>query len=390
MTTEFQIDRDYVLAVRRTLHEYPEIGFDLPRTTALVKRELDGLGIPYTEAYGRGSVVATLNGEKRGFTIGLRADMDALPIREAVDGPHRSRIDGAMHACGHDAHTAMLLGAAKAMHAIRDRIPCRVKLLFQPNEEGAESGAQRMVEKGVMDDIDVIIGQHVENTLEVGTIGVCKGAAMAASRAADIHFHGKTAHATLPQTGIDALAMAVRAYTDIQFMLTREMNPFERFVCSVGTLRAGTIRNVVAEDAVMELSIRSYSPEVDALLLRRITAICTSAAADVGGRATVDSRISCKVVYNDPPWSDRLLQSAAKVASRVVGDFRQKLSSEDFSHYQARKPGVFFRLGTGSPGKAAATFAHNNDFTIDEAALPIGAAVFVQFVLDHGANSPSA
>ena len=160
------IDKDYIIALRRELHQFPEVGFDLPKTIALVKRELDQMGISYTEKYGKSSVVATINPEKSHFTIGIRADMDALLIQEKNDIPYRSQTDGKMHACGHDAHTAMLLGTAKALSAMKDQINCRVKLLFQPSEEGFESGASYMVQDGVMDTIDVIIGVHVENWLE--------------------------------------------------------------------------------------------------------------------------------------------------------------------------------------------------------------------------------
>ena len=163
-------DKEYIIALRHELHEYPEVGFDLPRTLALVKRELENIGVDYSEEYGESSIVATINPEKKNFTIGIRADMDALPIHEKTNLPFQSKIDGQMHACGHDAHTAILLGTAKALYSMREKIGCRVKLLFQPSEEGIRSGAEEMVNHGVMDDIDVIIGLHVENWLESGKI----------------------------------------------------------------------------------------------------------------------------------------------------------------------------------------------------------------------------
>ncbi len=212
-------DKDYIINLRRELHEYPEVGFELPRTLALVRRELERIGVEYSEEYGESSIVATINPEKKKFTIGIRADMDALPINEKNDIPYKSKIEGKMHACGHDAHTAMLLGTAKALFDMRERIDCRVKLLFQPSEEGIRSGAEEMVSHGVMDDIDVIVGMHVENWLESGNVGVCKGASMASSRNIKLEFFGRTAHATLPQTGHDALAAAVSAYNGIQTML---------------------------------------------------------------------------------------------------------------------------------------------------------------------------
>lgn len=377
-------DKEHIVNLRHELHEYPEIGFDLPKTIALVKRELDKLGIEYTEKYGESSVVATINPQKKHFTIGIRADMDALLIDEKTDLPFRSKVEGKMHACGHDAHTAMLLGTAKALKAMENEIACRVMLVFQPSEEGVRSGAGELVKGGLMDEIDVIFGLHIENWLDVGTVGICKGASMASSRNFRIDFHGKTAHATLPQSGVDALACAVRAYTDIQFMLSRETDPFAKYVCSVGKLCGGTTQNVVADHAYMLGTIRTYDMDVDAFLIRRITEIAESAAKDVGATAEVDSSLKAYVVYNNPYVSDLVLESAAKVIGKEnLVAMRAKMSSEDFSQYLTKKPGVFMRLGTRNEKKGCTTLPHNNDFLIDEDAFPIGTDVCVQFVLDN-------
>ena len=377
-------DKEYIIALRREIHEYPEIGFDLPKTIAVVKRELDKLGIEYTEEYGKSSVVATINPDKKDFTIGIRADMDALLIQEKTDLPFKSKIDGQMHACGHDAHTAMLLGTAKALKAMEDKLSCRVKLLFQPSEEGQQSGAELMVADGVMDDIDVIIGQHIENWLDVGTVGVCKGASMASSRTVKIQFFGKTAHATLPHSGIDALAAAVKTYNDIQFMLTREMNPFDRYVCSVGKLSAGTTQNVIADYAEMLISVRAYKNEVDEHIAKRIDQIAKNAADELGAKVEIESDLKCFVVYNNPYISELLLSSAGKiVGADNIAEMPVKMSSEDFSQYLTKKPGVFMRLGTRNEKKGCTTLPHNNDFLIDEDALVYGSDTCVQFVLDN-------
>ena len=377
-------DKEYIIALRREIHEYPEIGFDLPKTIAVVKRELDKLGIEYTEEYGKSSVVATINPDKKDFTIGIRADMDALPIQEKTDLPFKSKIDGHMHACGHDAHTAMLLGTAKALKAMEDKISCRVKLLFQPSEEGQQSGAELMVADGVMDDIDVIIGQHIENWLDVGTVGVCKGASMASSRTVKIQFFGKTAHATLPHSGIDALAAAVKTYNDIQFMLTREMNPFDRYVCSVGKLSAGTTQNVIADYAEMLISVRAYKNEVDEHIAKRIDQIAKNAADELSAKVKIESDLKCFVVYNNPYISELLLSSAGKiVGADNIAEMPVKMSSEDFSQYLTKKPGVFMRLGTRNEKKGCTTLPHNNDFLIDEDAFVYGSDTCVQFVLDN-------
>lgn len=377
-------DKEHIANLRHELHEYPEIGFDLPKTIALVKRELDKLGIEYTEKFGESSVVATINPQKKHFTIGIRADMDALLIDEKTDLPFRSKEEGKMHACGHDAHTAMLLGTAKALKAMESEIACRVMLVFQPSEEGVRSGAKELVAGGLMDEIDVIFGLHIENWLDVGTVGICKGASMASSRSFRIDFHGKTAHATLPQSGIDALACAVRAYTDIQFMLSRETDPFAKYVCSVGKLCGGTTQNVVADHAYMLGTIRTYDMDVDAFLIRRIREIAESVAKDVGATAEIETSLKAYVVYNNPYVSDLVLESAAKVIGKEnLVAMRAKMSSEDFSQYLTKKPGVFMRLGTRNAEKGCTTLPHNNDFLIDEDAFPIGTDVCVQFVLDN-------
>ncbi len=289
-----------------------------------------------------------------------------------------------MHACGHDAHTAMLLGTAKALKAMESEIACRVMLVFQPSEEGVRSGAKELVAGGLMDEIDVIFGLHIENWLDVGTVGICKGASMASSRSFRIDFRGKTAHATLPQSGIDALACAVRAYTDIQFMLSRETDPFAKYVCSVGKLCGGTTQNVVADHAYMLGTIRTYDMDVDAFLIRRITEIAESVAKDVGATAEIETSLKAYVVYNNPYVSDLVLESAAKVIGKEnLVAMRAKMSSEDFSQYLTKKPGVFMRLGTRNAEKGCTTLPHNNDFLIDEDAFPIGTDVCVQFVLDN-------
>ncbi len=377
-------DKNYIISLRRELHQYPEIGFDLPKTIALVKRELNALGVEHTEKYGESSVVAIINPSKSNFTIGIRADMDALLINETNDIPYKSRIPGQMHACGHDAHTAMLLGTAKALKAMENQLACRVMLVFQPSEEGVRSGAEALVRGGLMEEIDVIIGLHIENWLESGTVGVCKGSSMASSRNFKLEFFGRTAHATLPHTGNDALAAAVNAYTGIQSMLARKINPFSKYVCSIGKLAGGTTQNVTADYVEMLGTIRTFDMQLDAMLIKGIEEIADHAAQEFGCRAELTTSLKALVVYNNPYISDLVLSSAEK----VIGEgntvhMPEKLSSEDFSQYLTKKPGVFIRLGTRNAEKGCTTLPHNNDFMLDEDALPVGTDTCVQFVLDN-------
>ena len=378
------VDKEYILALRHEIHEYPELEFDLPRTLAVVRRELDALGIPYTEQYGRSSIVGFLNPDCKGFTIGIRADMDALPLTEKTDLPYASKIPGAMHACGHDAHTAMLLGTAKALKALEKELTCRVLLVFQPCEEGSLSGAREMVEAGLMEEIDAIIGMHIENWLEAGTVGVGEGACMAASHPIHIEFFGKTAHASLPQSGANALAMAVNTYTGIQTMLATRIDPFAKYICCVGQLTAGHTDNVIPDYAQMKISLRSYDVALESFIVENIRTIAENAAAAQGGTVKFHHETKALPVINHPVVRQAVLESAAKVVGEGnIAPMPIKMSSEDFSFFVDKKPGAFIRLGTRNAAKGCVTLPHNNDFLLDEDALPIGSQVCVQFVLDH-------
>ena len=378
------VDKEYILALRHEIHEYPELEFDLPRTLAVVRRELDALGIPYTEQYGRSSIVGFLNPDCKAFTIGIRADMDALPLTEKTDLPYASKIPGAMHACGHDAHTAMLLGTAKALKAMEEKLTCRVMLVFQACEEGSDSGAREMVKDGLMEEIDLIIGMHIENWLEVGTVGVGEGACMAASHPIHIEFFGKTAHASLPQSGANALAMAVSTYNGINTMLATRIDPFAKYICCVGQLTAGHTDNVIPDYAQMKISLRSYDTALESFIVENIRAIAKNAAAAQGGTVKFHHETKALPVINHPVVRQAVLESAAKVVGEGnIAPMPIKMSSEDFSFFVDKKPGAFIRLGTRNAAKGCVTLPHNNDFLLDEDALPIGSQVCMQFVLDH-------
>ena len=380
----FQGIEDYVINLRREIHEYPEVDFDLPKTVAVVKRELDAIGIPYTEKYGKGSVVGYINPEKEDFTIAIRADMDALRLQERIDLPYRSKNDGFMHACGHDAHTAMLLGVAKVLKGIEKDLCCRVKLLFQPSEEGVKSGSVMMIENGVLDDVDIIIGQHVTNLLESGVMGVCPGESQASSRHFKIEVFGKSAHAAQSHTGIDALAVAVRMYEAIQLVLSREVSPLERCLCSVGTLNAGTTHNNVADHAVMTGTIRTVNTKVSEFIFNRMERIAKGLSEETGAKITVVGPLKSVCVYNNPYLSELVMSSMrAVVGEENTVCFKIGMSSEDFSRYGEVVPAVFFRLGTRNTEKGITAAAHHDDFNISEDALINGVRTMIQFVVEN-------
>ena len=381
------ISQEELVRIRRQLHMYPELRWDLPMTAALVKEELDKAGISYVaDQYGPNTIVATINPDKAHFTIGIRADMDALPIQENnFDRPYRSKHDGVMHACGHDAHTAMLIGAAKALHAIRDRITCRIRLLFQPCEEGRPSGARTMCEHGVMKDIDCIIMCHVNCVDGVHVISSNPAATNSSSVAFKINLTGKSAHVAAPHWGVDALAAGVKIYNGIQTLISREVDPFDTCVMSVTCMHAGETVSTNADKCEMQGSLRCLKDETMAWAQKRLEKLVKACAEESSVQWELSwSGEPLPSAHNDPAMYEAFVQSARK----VVGDERVILlppspGAEDFAYYEKEKPGLLFGLGMRTEQKGCCAPAHNRDWDIDEDALQTGVRVFVQFVLDN-------
>lgn len=392
-------DEERIKELRHRIHMYPELELELPKTVALVKEELDRIGIPYTERFCRSSVVGYINYGKKAFeevpavgeeghvfTIAFRADMDALPIQEETGLPYASRIPGLMHACGHDTHTAMLLGAAQALKRAEEAgvLKCRVKLLFQPNEEGEGEGSVTMIGNGVLSDVDEIYGQHISNKEPSGTMCWHKGPTMAGCRTYNVDFYGKSAHATLPQFGHDALAMALRASEGIYFLGAREISPFDEHIISIGYLHAGTTHNIIADHAEMKISTRYFDDELGAFIGKRIKKICEDAAAELGGKATVETGAFTYSVYNDPDVTEKAVRAAGKlIPEDMICDFGKTMGSEDFSCFEKVRPGTFWHLGTGNPEKGCTGVAHQCDLIIDEDAFITGSMILVQVALDQ-------
>jgi len=370
---------EYAVSLRRKLHEYPEIGFDLPKTTALVTSELAGMGIGYSCDFGVGSVVAELgNGDR---LIALRADMDALPINEKTDLPYKSKNPGKMHACGHDAHTAILLATARYLKENESKLKCRVRLIFQPSEECAVSGAKMLVDNGVMEGVSQIICTHCENTIPAGAIGICRGDYMAACIPATIRFIGRTSHATLPQFGADANAMAVDAYVEMKKMVIEEAKDLP-YIWSVGRIAGGKVHNVISDLCEMDISFRFYDMDFAARVGKKVKEICTESAKRYGGSVEIVWNMSVGPVYNDGKIVD-FFEETVKNEGIAIQPTPQKMSSEDFGWYLTKAPGMLFRFGTGSGSDSDRTVAHNSDFCIDEKGMQSAIRAFCAYVMNY-------
>ena len=374
----------YVVGLRRELHMYPGVGFDLDDTLRILRRELDALGVEYTEEFGKSSIVATVNPEKTNFTIGVRADTDALPIQEENDLPFKSRYDGKMHACGHDTHTAIAMNTLREVWAIRDKLNCRVKFIFQAAEEYEPSGAMLMARDGVMKDIDCIIALHCDTNFTTGYVAMSEGPQNATSDGFMLDFYGKAAHAARQHHGIDANVMALRAFTDIEFMIAKTFSAKEPIIFNVGAIHGGVANNIICDHCSMFCTLRTWNDKVAQTAIARIKKIIDCVAESAGGSATYTQKKHYPIIHNHPKMHALMRESAA----RALGEDKIKvnargLGGEDFSYFANEKPGCFIRLGVRPPDQESMVGVHNGRFNPDEDAMEYGSKVMLQFILDH-------
>ena len=363
----------------RHLHQCPEVGFDLPITAAYVTEELRKMGIEPTDRYGTCSVVGQIGDRADVTTIAFRADMDALPITETTGLPWASKRDGAMHACGHDSHTAILLAVAKYLKEHEQELACNVRLMFQPSEEGAISGAKMMVDNGVMEGAECVVCTHCEPTIHSGSVGIFSGDYMAACIPMEIRFHGKSAHATLPQNGIHALDMAVDAYHEMKAMVAKEAEG-RKYIWNVGHLGAGDVHNIIPDLATLRISFRFYDIPFSLRVMENVESICRRIAESYGGSVEFDWRMSTGPVYNDPAIASKVRTAMEGLPVVPCGS---KLSSEDFAWYLTKAPGVLFRYGSGNEELGIVDIAHNSNFQIDEEGMKTAIRTFVRFALQY-------
>lgn len=363
----------------RDLHAHPEIGMEEVRTSAVVAAKLREWGVDEVhEGVGRTGVVGIVHGRGQGNRrIGLRADMDALPIQETTGLPHASTQAGKMHACGHDGHTTMLLGAAQYLARTRNFDGTAV-LIFQPAEEGL-GGARAMIADGLFQrfPVDEVYGMHNQPTGQPGRATLCKGPAMAGASFFDITVTGKGSHAAMPQQSRDALVAASGLVGQFQTILGRNVAPLDQAVLSVTQIHAGSAYNVVPETATLAGTIRFFRPEVRDLMQARMRAICEGAAQAFDLRITCDFREIFDVLVNDADLSDAWTQAAADVlgADNVRDDSQPFTGSEDFADMLQQVPGAY-----GNVGHAGTVPLHNPGFVLDESILPVGASIYARLI----------
>jgi hippurate hydrolase len=362
---------------RRDLHEHPEIGFDVHRTAGIVAEKLEAFGCDeVVPGIGKTGVVGVIKGRGTGSgkVVGLRADMDALPILEATGVPYASKTPGKMHACGHDGHTAMLLGAAKYLCETRN-FDGTVVVIFQPNEEGL-TGSLAMLEDGLMDrfGIQEVYGMHTSPNHELGRFAICPGAMLAACDKFTIEISGRGAHAARPHEGIDPVVTAAQIIMGLQTIAARTIDPLDAVVVSTCMVRAGDAFNIIPESVGLTGTIRTLSPQVRAKAHARVTAIAEGTAASFGATAQVAFEGDVPVTMNDAEKT----KFVSRVASEIVGQdnvkpMRPIMGAEDFSHMLNRRPGAFIMIGNGiGPG------LHNPGYNFNDEAIPIGVSYWVR------------
>ena len=376
--------QDEIVTMRRDLHQIPEIGGDLPETKAYVIKKLTEMGIPFTENKSDSGLMAEIRGEKPGKTIALRADMDALPIQEANEVEYISRHEGIMHACGHDVHTAMLLGAARVLSENKERIPGTVRLLFQTDEEGSR-GAERTIKEGGIRGADAVFGTHIGTILSKdipsGTMVCTPGCCMASFDKFVIRVKGNGCHGSTPEKGVDPINIASHIVINLQEIVAREIAATKPAVLTIGHMEAGFAYNVIPSEALIEGTIRALEEDVRQELARRIKEVAEATARTFRGEVEYEMIWGAPPVISDP----EMAALAADCAREVVGESRvidrvdaPNMGGEDFAYFLNQVPGAFMFLSSSNPEKHTDVPHHNPRFNVDEDVLWIGSAMFVK------------
>jgi amidohydrolase len=373
-----------IVRIRRDLHMHPEIGFDVFRTADLVGMELQKLGMKVRKGIGKTGVVGDMEVPGATKRIALRADMDALPIQELGTAPYRSRVDGKGHMCGHDVHTAILIGTARAMTVLKNQLKANIRFVFQPSEESFPTGAAAMVDDGVLDGVDEIYGMHVCPTLEVGRFGICQGAATAQGDAFDIEIIGKGGHGAEPHRTIDPILIGCQYVTLLQSIVARNVDPLESAVISVTQFHGGTAFNIIPERIKLSGTVRTFKPDIQERVREKMESILAGITSSHGARYTLSYKNVFPLTYNHKECIDKALPIAEELvgSKNVVFPHPPDLGSEDFAYYSQKVPACFINLGCRNDLKGIVNFCHHPQFDVDEDCILWGMAIFAGLCLD--------
>ncbi|MDD7391764.1 MAG: M20 family metallopeptidase [Fusobacterium gastrosuis] len=374
--------KDYVIEKRRYFHMNPEPSFCEFNTSKVIKEELDKLSIPYIVSAETG-IIATIKGKENGKTVLLRADMDALEVCEKNEVSYKSQKDGLMHACGHDGHVAMLLGAAHILNEIKEEIKGEIKLLFQPAEEIA-TGAKKIIEEtNITDQIDSAFAIHLWQGVPVGKVSLESGARMAAADMFKIKIKGKSGHGSMPHETVDAALTAAAVLMNLQHLVSRNTNPLDTLVITIGKMEAGTRFNVIAGEAVLEGTARSFSKEVWEKIPEQLERVINSTCAAYGATAEIELNRATPPLVNDEKISEILKNSVEKLyGAEAVTKYEKTPGGEDFAYFTQKVPGALAFVGIRNDEKGIDAPHHNEKFDMDERGLEIGTNLYVQFALD--------
>ncbi|MGB9813358.1 MAG: M20 metallopeptidase family protein [Thermovenabulum sp.] len=375
-----------VRELRRDFHAHPELGFEEVRTSEIIAMTLEGLGLEVKTKIAKTGVVGLLDTGKPGPTVALRADMDALPVKDAKKVPYASTVDGVCHACGHDGHTAMLLGTAMILSAMKNDFTGKVKFIFQPCEEQLPGGAKPMVEAGVLENpkVDNIFGIHLWTNYSIGKVGLKAGPLMAAADSFVIEIIGKGGHGSAPHQTVDAVVVASQVISAFQTIVSRSVNPLEPAVVSVGTLQAGYGFNIIADTAKITGTVRTFSEETRALIQKRMEEILKGITQAYNADYRFDYIKGYPAVINNEKVTEYVRQIAAEVVGEEnVLNAEPVMGGEDFAYYLQQVPGTFVFLGAKNEEKGIAFPHHHPEFDFDEDAMAIGIELMVRYVLNN-------
>ena len=377
------LEKEWIIAMRRKLHRIPEDGFKEFKTQQAIIDALEEMGVHYTTE--RTWVIAMIEGANPGETVAIRADMDALPMVEPEGCEFRSEHEGMMHACGHDAHVAMALGAAKVLNGMKDQIHGRVKFLFQPAEESL-GGAEPMVQAGAMENphVDRVYGLHVMPNLPVGKVETRVGTLNASTDSVALTIRGKAGHGAYPEQGMDAILCSAHVITALQSIVARNVSPLQSAVLTIGKIEGGTASNIICDEVCMRGTLRTANADLREFMKERIASITNGIAQGMGCTAEVHIEPGYAALVNNAQEAIRVKQVAAQLFGdeNVVEKAAPSMGGEDFSFFSDCAPGAFFHVGCVKPEWMPAPPLHSRDFHIDEDCLTIGTMMHVALVLD--------